>query len=159
MKKFIITTATILWAATAAFAENNIEKAQHFLAALEANDTRAASAYVHEDIIFEDPTWGAKHEGREHVLKVYEGYTGSIKDLHSYVVRSYESNNTVVLNLVMYGKVDVLGDGNPEAYAPIMSEVTRIIEFKDDKIVRHIDLADYNSLRSLMAAAAKERAR
>lgn len=157
MKKLIMTAAITLWATTSVFAADNINTAQRFLAALEANDAAAASAYVHKDIIFEDPTWGVKHEGSDAVLKVYEGYTGSVNDLHSYVASAYESNNTVVLNLVMYGKVDVLGDGNAETYAPIMSEVTRIIEFKEGKIIRHIDLADYNELKALMIAAAKER--
>lgn len=133
--------------------KNHIETAEAFLTALEQGRPELVSDLIHDEIWFEDPTWGAERRGKDAVLQAYQGYTGGAHDLLRHLVKAYESNGTVVLEYVFYVRMDVLGDGNPEGFVPMMGSGTRVIGFKDGKIVRHTDLSDYTRLKAKIAEA------
>lgn len=153
MKKLLITTVLFLMSTTAQ-ANERIETALHFLKALEASDMATVEQLVHDDITFQDLTWdGTLHAGRENVLKVYRGYTGGAHNILGHVLNAFESNHTVVLDYVIYAQMDVARDTKPEDRVPMIGRAVRVIGFKDGKIVRHMDMADYDKVKAAMAAA------
>lgn len=143
--------------ALAAETADKITIAELFLTALETGDVETAAQYVHDEIWFEDPTWGSEIHGRAEVLKAYEGYTGGVKDISRHRTKGYESNGTVVLEYIFHVQMDVVGDDKPSSYMPMMGEGLRIIGFKDGKIVRHSDLSDYTTIRQKLAEAAAKK--
>ncbi len=156
IKKYGTAAFLFLTCAVTAFAQdskNNIETAEAFLTALEQGRPESVADLMHDEIWFEDPTWGAERRGKEAVLKAYKGYTGGVHDLMRQRVKGYESNNTVVLEYVFSVRLDVHGDGNPEGFVPMMGNGIRIIGFRDGKVVRHTDLSDYTQLKAKIAEA------
>ncbi len=132
---------------------NYIKTAEAFLTALEQGRPESVADLMHDEIWFEDPTWGGERRGKDAVLQAYQGYTGGAHDLLRHPVKAYESNGTVVLEYVFYVRMDVVGDGNPDGFVPMMAGGIRIIGFRDGKIVRHTDLSDYTQLKAKIAEA------
>lgn len=128
---------------TAASANDNIENAKRFLTSLETNDLSVANQLAHDDIVFEDPTFGAEVRGKNAVMQAYQNYTGGVRNLSKHLLHGYESNNVVVLSYVFHAYIDVLGTGDESKYAPMMGEGIRVIRFEDGKVIRHTDLSDY----------------
>lgn len=149
MKKLIIATALILASASQVWATDNIEAAKTFIKALQNQDLETVEAMVADNIAFEDPTWGASYKGRQNVMQVYKVYTGGVGNIKGYVMDAFESNNTVVLNYMVYANIKLKTGG----LMPIMGQSIRIVGFKDGKVVRHTDLADYSRMMRLQAEA------
>lgn len=146
---FLVCTGSVF----AQQSNNRIETAEAFLTALEQGRPELVSDLMHDEIWFEDPTWGAERRGKDAVLQAYQGYTGGAHDLLRHLVKGYESNGTVVLEYVFYVRMDVRGDGKPEGFVPMMGSGIRVIGFRDGKIVRHTDLSDYTRMKVKIAEA------
>ena len=146
MKNFFLTVALVI-VGTAASANDNLENAKRFLTSLESGDLAFAAEIAHDDIVFEDPTFGAEVRGKNAVLQAYQNYTGGIRNLSKHLMYGYESNNVVVLSYVFHAYIDVLGTGDESKYAPMMGEGIRVIRFEDGKVIRHTDLSDYARLQ------------
>lgn len=151
MKKLFLMMA-LAFIGTTASATDNIENAKKFLNSLEVGELAFVAQMAHEDIVFEDPTFGAEVRGKDNVLKAYENYTGGVHSLSKHLLHGYESNNVVVLSFVFHAYIDVLGTGDENKYLPMMGEGIRVIRFKDGKIIRHTDLSDYTRLQQEMDA-------
>ncbi|WP_286829403.1 MULTISPECIES: nuclear transport factor 2 family protein [Kordiimonas] len=139
-----------------ASAEGLIEKAEKFVDALEQEDLKTVEPMMAEAFIFEDPTWGAAHEGKANVLKIYQNYTGGARNLQKIKTQAYESAGTVVFVYVYYAEMNLAGRGKEPRYHPVMGYGGRIIQFdKAGLVKRHIDFADYASVAKI-AASLKE---
>ena len=154
MKKNLILMIVAIFSLPTA-ASDNLETAKQFLTALEQQQLDVAEALIHDDIVFEDPTFGVERRGKEQVLTTYQNYTGGIRQLTKHLLYGYESNDVVVLSYVFHAYVDVLRRGTDDGYAPIMGEGLRVIRFKDGKVVRHTDLSDYVRIQRDIDEAAK----
>ncbi|MBL4790594.1 MAG: nuclear transport factor 2 family protein [Kordiimonadaceae bacterium] len=160
MKKLFLLAATILFTSAPIFATDNIDTAKRFIRALEAGDMAIVAGLIGKDGTFEDPTFGASHKGRDTLLRIYEGYRGggTTHDLFGYVTNAYESSETVVLTYMVYAAVDLVAGGKAADRLPLMGQIIRVIGFKDGKIIRHTDLANYSRILATIAAARKARA-
>ena len=153
MKQVLVTTVLLVCSAMAAEANDRIEKAQRFLKALETGDMATAAPLMHTDITFEDPTFSDRlHEGKEALLRIYAGYTAGAHNLKSQMTQAFESNGTVVLDYMYYVEMDLKPGGAPKDRVSLMGRGLRVIGFKDGKIIRHIDLADYGQVNAAIAA-------
>ena len=152
MKQFLLTIALVACAAISANANDRIETAQRFLKALETGDMATVTSLMHEDITFEDPTFNDRlHTGKDSLLTIYAGYTGGVHNLKGHMTQAFESNGTVILDYIYYVEMDLTQGGAPEDRVPVMGRGLRVIGFKDGKIVRHIDLADYGQVNAAIA--------
>ncbi len=155
MRKLFLFAAVLLLRSVSVSAENNIDRAVRFVDALEVSDMETVESLMADEFVFEDPTFGTKHEGRDNVLKLYKGYIGDARNMHKYLLEGYESANTVVLRYSYYVEMNVAAKDKPKDYLPIMGTGMRVIDFnKDSEIVRHIDVADYGVIQKAMTARA-----
>lgn len=154
MKKLFLTMACVI-VGTAASANDNLENAKRFLTSLERNDLTFVAELAHNDIVFEDPTFGAEVRGKNAVLQAYQNYTGGVRNLSKHLLHGYESNNVVVLSYVFHAYIDVLGTGDESKYAPMMGEGIRVIRFEDGKVIRHTDLSNYARIQREIDALKK----
>lgn len=157
MKSLLTTCILALTFTAPGLANDTIERAQKFLAALESGDLETVQSMAHPDIVFEDPTFGVEFAGRDVVLDVYRDYTGGSQDLRKHLVKGFETNDVVVLDYIFYVNfVGPDGDGD-QTLTPVMGPGLRVIRFKDGLVIRHTDLADYSEVERQRAAAAKLR--
>lgn len=155
MKRLFLFTAMIFLGSVSAFAENNIDRAIRFVDALEVSDMKTVESFMADDFVFEDPTFGVRHEGHDNVLELYKGYIGDARNMHKYLLESYESTNTVVLRYSYYIEMNVAAKGKPKDYLPVMALGSRVFDFnREGQIVRHIDVADYGAVQKAIAARA-----
>ncbi len=122
---------------------SQIEIAKRFLTALESGDLETAEAMMGPEFVFEDPTYGTGVLNREKAVAAYANYTAGIRSISKHLLSAYESAGVVVLNYIYYVEITPPASETAEDVIPVMAENTRVFEFKDGKIVRHIDLADY----------------
>lgn len=154
MKKLFIVAAAIVSFSMSAQANDLITKATMFLEALERGDLKTAETFIGADMVFEDPTFNTKHEGRAEVMEVYKNYTGGTRGIRKLLLNGYESANTVVLNYAFYVEMNVAPRGEEASYVPVMGRGSRLIDIQDGKIVRHMDFADYGAVQKAMETQA-----
>ena len=156
MKKMIM-IATIFFCSVSASATSYIETAKSFIDAL--NQERAADIadLLADDIVFEDPTWGAHETGKANVLKVYAGLMTGAWDVNTLVLDAFESSGVVVLTYVIGASMDLVENATPDQRAQFMGKMVRVIRFKDGKIIQHTDMMDAEKLIREMQAAADAR--
>ena len=154
MKKIIMAAAMFLGSVSAS-ATSYIETAKSFIDALDSGHPAEIADLLADDMVFEDPTWGASQSGKATVLKAYTGYTGpNMHNLHKYVTDAFESNGVVVLTYVVHADMDLTPGAAPEDRVGLMGRIIRVVCFnKDGKIMRHTDLADYGQVQRDIAAA------
>lgn len=156
MKTAILGGIATLLISFSATAENLVEKAEQFLQALEQDDLNTVGAMLADNIMFEDPTWGVKHEGKAGVLKVYENYSGGARNLRKFRTDGYESAGTVFLNYIYHVEMNIARQGEPENFVPIMGRGGRLVSFDSEgKVVRHTDFADYGAVGKAIEQAGK----
>ncbi|NVJ99334.1 MAG: nuclear transport factor 2 family protein [Alphaproteobacteria bacterium] len=156
MKTAFFGVCASLILSVSAAAESLIDKAETFFLALEQEDIKTVETMIADDIMFEDPTWGTKVEGKAGVLKVYENYTGGARNMRKVRTEAYESAGTVFLNYIYHVEMNVAAKGKPANFIPVMGRGGRLVTFnKDGKVARHTDFADYGAVAEAMKAASQ----
>lgn len=149
-----------MWSAIAEYrgtafqiSSQHLKLAEDYMDALDSNKIDFAEQYVGDDIIFEDPTWGeVYHTGRAAVLNEYRtNYSGGLSNMKKRMTNSFESNGTVILSFILYGDLGVPKEDGTVQIVPVMGKVVRVFKFEEGKVVRHIDLADYDVMKQAVA--------
>ena len=134
--------------------QSEIELAKLYNSLLNRGNIKEAKKLVSADIVFSDPTWGAFNKDKEHLLqafdpKLLEGYHNM-----EYRIRNlFSSKGTVVIHMLASADVQPQGSNNPADRVHTVIDLIRVIEIKNNLVVRHIDLADYD--RGLPAILSK----
>lgn len=147
---------TLFLVATPATA-SEIEVAKRYIQALENGSADEIDHLVADNIVYEDVTWGVTVEGKAAVSEVYKTYTVGSHIIDHEVERAYVFRGTVVIRSLVRGSVALVPGSNSDQRITVAIEVVRVITLKDGKVVRHIDLADYQSMNDQTEIARKQK--
>ena len=122
----------------------------HYLAAAIASDLDTMAAMWTEDVVYADPTAGARVEGKENVRLALEAGMSGAKDISLDVRSRFVGNNCVVL---IYDGSAVMLVGDEKREVDVRTEAVMVLEIDDGLVAAHYDYIDYASLQTQIAAA------
>lgn len=142
---------------TTAGAQDNMAKAMAFFEQLDTNNMEGLGEFLSDDVVFQDPTFGARYEKKETVMQVYSGYAAGASNVQRLLLSSFESKGTVVTTWIMAADMIPYIGAPDEHRVATIGKIVRALEFNaDGKIVQHIDLGDYSEIiPKIMAAREK----
>ena len=112
---------------------------------LNDNNIDEAMKLVAKDVIFVDFTWdGNEVTGRKNLRQIFSANSNSIHNSTLDVRRVMTSRGTVVIHAILSGDMDLVENGSAEDRMHGITDIIRIFTFKNGKIIRHIDLLDYD---------------
>ncbi len=116
-----------------------------YLAAIVASDLEAMNALWTDDVVYADPTYGSRVEGREAVLEGLGTGMDQITDLELDVQTRFVSNGHAVLT---YLGTATMTAANVQVSAPGVL----VLRIEGDRVAEHIDYVDYATVQRQMAA-------
>jgi len=121
------------------------------------NQVDKAMELVADDVVFTDYTWGSDEtKGREKLRAIYSGSSSTIHNFSSIERFVMTSRGTVVIVSTISGDMDLLENAKAEQRFHGLSDMIRVITIKDGKIVRHIDLLNYDDFIPQFAKAREQ---
>lgn len=130
----------------------SIELAENYLEALYGADWERLTELTTDDLLFFDQTSAAlpggpwRHEGREAVFDFFRASVATV-DSSSFELRSgFRSGDQIVLTLEYVSHGDGAPFGAPGVPLTLRVDAVTVLSVRDDRIARHQDHVDYESL-------------
>ncbi|MDF2179372.1 nuclear transport factor 2 family protein [Aliiglaciecola sp. CAU 1673] len=118
---------------------------------LNIQQVEQAMALVDENVRFSDPTWGVHNQNKTHLATAYSSMSGSYHNMQFDIRKVSSSKGTLVIHMIGSADVDLSPDASADQRVHLFADFIRVLEVKDGKIVRHLDLSDYDKfMPSLM---------
>jgi len=119
---------------------------------LNNNQIDDAMKLVDKNVIFVDYTWsGEEVIGKEKLRDIYSASANTIHNPKLDVKKILTSRGTVVIHAVLSGEMDLIENSPVDKRFRGAADIIRVITVKNGKIIRHIDLMDYDSFMPKIA--------
>ncbi len=156
LARLFVTATTIALLCTTvagAQAESSAEAlVDRYIAAFQGFDLDTISTMWTDDVVYADPTYGSRTEGKEEVVEGLSGGMKGITDLKLDVYARFVSNGYAV---VMYeGSATMTGtEATGGADVPMRADGVIVLRIEGDRIAEHTDYVDYEEVNRQVAAA------
>lgn len=135
---------------------SDIELAKQFNDYLNTGKIDAAQTMISPQVEFSDPTWGAYRKDKAHMIQAFDPkLTAGYHNMQYRIRNIFTSKGTVVIHMIASADVAAGGSADHSKWVHTVIDLIRVIEIKDNKVVRQIDLADYDRVMPALAQAVK----
>ncbi len=123
-----------------------------YIAAFQGFDLETISTMWTEDVVYADPTYGSRTEGKEAVVEGLSGGMKGVTDVKLDVHTRFVSNGHAVVTYE--GSATMTGtDATGGVDVPMRADGVIVLRLEGDRIAEHTDYVDYVAVNRQMAAA------